>query len=824
MNMKKLSIFIITLIFNSFTSFSQIENEDLFQYSLKDLLNLKIDLKTGSFLDLDLKETPVSLTLITEEQIETSGARHLSEVLEIYVPGFQYMYNKWNGIIWGMRGVASNRNTTFIFLVNGHKMNHESRDGAMSELDLGFLNDIERIEVLRGPAGLVYGSGSIAGVINLVTKTFVNNSGEIISSAQTWDLKTYGASGEASIHREIGEDVSLTVGIGFRQSQGVGINRSRIWGKAAWPYPFWLSEEFIPKYGVPASGSTWSTPGNGKATIDFEYKKLRFYSRLTHQVTNGSGYFPVDGWPDYSGGLDSTAESRFIDGDYRSWDSFYGQIRPYNNNRRQYVLDNVSSELSYKNDFGQNEITLKLGFDLVNSKISLEDIKGYEKYYPKERTNFSMEKFGERRYNFSSLYLIKSIEKTQIALGYELRAFDIGKDLSGTNSVNGNPKQYVVSNVFYWNNAVFIEGQHDVSKKLSLLGGTRYDLHTRTVRIGGVFSPKIGLVYKLNTKNTLKLIYQSAANNGSADNYEYNRFNYNTIGEVNTEYAYGQPYLKPDPTTPIIYPVKKNEFYSLKPERCRSIELMSVHEVSNKFLVLPSVSYNMIKDLFIWNQEIFRVMNGGQYNFWNADLELKYVNKKVNIGLNHTIQFLDQKRTNIDNDVEYYLPVFDGYNETTVDGKPHYTPKQVKTEDGRDSMSVHYLTSVKHSVTNNGKDFLNLARNTTKFYADYKLLPWLKLNTNMRVFWGLNGRKEIYDETTAFNDLSVDHAAIVKWNAGLHLTPSEQIVISIFVYDILASEKNPRHTIRWQQYGTPEQNDLFGADFRSFALQFDYKF
>lgn len=824
MNINKRHIIFLILIFKSLLTFSQIENEDLFQYSLKDLLNLKIDLKTGSFLDLDLKETPVSLTLITEDQIETSGARHLSELLEIYVPGFQYMYNKWNGIIWGMRGVASNRNTAFIFLVNGHKMNHESRDGAMSELDLGFLNDIERIEVLRGPAGLVYGSGSIAGVINIVTKTYLSNTGEIITSAQSWDLKTYGASGEGIIHREIGEQISLTVGVGYRQSQGAGQNQSRIWGKAAWPYPFWLPEETVPKYGVPATGSTWSTPGNGKATIDFEYKKLRFYSRLTHQVTNGSGYFPVDGWPDYPGGLDSTVESRFIDGENRTWDSFYGQIRPYNNNRRQYVLDNVSSELSYKNNYGVNQLTLKLGFDLVNNKINLENIKGYENKYPTERTNIAMEQFGEKRYNFSSLYLIKSIEKTQIAMGYELRVFDIGKDLSGVNSVDGNPKHYVVSNVVYWNNTIFLEGQHDLSKKLSLLGGTRYDLHTRTVRIGGVFSPKIGLVYKLNTKNTLKLIYQSSANNGSADNYEFNRYNYDASGQINTEYIFAQPTNRPDPNTPIIYPVKKNEFYSLKPERCYSVEMMSVHEVSNKFVVLPSISYNIIKDLFIWNQEIFRVMNGGRYNFWNADLELKYVNKKINFGLNHTLQFIDQKRTNIDNDVKYYLPVFEGYTETTVDGKPYYTPKQVKTSDGRDSMSVHYLTSVKYSVTNNGKDFLNLARNTTKLYVDYQILPWLKLNTNVRVFWGLNGRKEIYDQTTAYNNLSIDHAAIIKWNAGLHLTPSEQIKISLFVYDILASQQNPRHTIRWQQYGTPEQNDIYGADFRSLALQFDYKF
>lgn len=135
--------------------------DDLLDLSLEELLNMKVT--SGSFLDLDLKNSALSLTVINQEQIHLSGARHLSELLEIYVPGFQYMYNKWNGVIWGMRGVAADRNTKFIFLVNGHKMNTEARDGANMELDLGMLGDIERVEIIRGPSGLIYGSGAIGG-------------------------------------------------------------------------------------------------------------------------------------------------------------------------------------------------------------------------------------------------------------------------------------------------------------------------------------------------------------------------------------------------------------------------------------------------------------------------------------------------------------------------------------------------------------------------------------------------------------------------------------------------------------------------------------
>jgi hypothetical protein len=87
-------------------------DENSLGLSLNDLLSLR--LSTGSFLDLDLTNSPFSMTLIEKQQIESSGARNLSELLEIYVPGFQYMINKWNGIIWGMRGIANDRNSKFI--------------------------------------------------------------------------------------------------------------------------------------------------------------------------------------------------------------------------------------------------------------------------------------------------------------------------------------------------------------------------------------------------------------------------------------------------------------------------------------------------------------------------------------------------------------------------------------------------------------------------------------------------------------------------------------------------------------------------------------
>ena len=218
---------------------NELETKDIFEMSLEDLLNLTVELKTGSFLDLDIKSSPISLTLITKEQISLSGARHLSDLLEIYVPGFQYMYNKWNGIIWGMRGVAADRNTKVVFLLNGHQMNHDSRDGAMAELDLGLLGDIERVEVLRGPAGLTYGSGAIAGVVNVVTKQYKESTVELKYTTQTWNGVGYNDALEIGANKKVNDNFNVAITGGYRASQGPDFGKNRIWGRGSWPYPGW---------------------------------------------------------------------------------------------------------------------------------------------------------------------------------------------------------------------------------------------------------------------------------------------------------------------------------------------------------------------------------------------------------------------------------------------------------------------------------------------------------------------------------------------------------------------------------------------------------
>lgn len=828
-------------VFNADTSTT---NKNLWNLSLDELMDTKV--ASGSFLELDMRNSAFSLSIISREEIELSGARHLSELLEVYVPGFQYMYSKWYGIIWGMRGVAADRNSKFIFLINGRKMNTEARDGANMELDLGMLGDIERVEVIRGPSGLIYGSGAISGIINMVTRKYKRDEFIASTTQGTWSGDTYFHQYEAWLGKSLlgKKDASIALSGGYRVSDGVGQERARLYGRPSFPYPQFLDNP--PPDGVPVSGSPWSTPGNARFSVDFNYKRFRLYSRYTHQVTNASGFFVVDPWPDFIG-IDSLAPDRIVDGQFENINGWYGNIEPGNVNRRQYVVNNVTNQLTYtiptKHD---NTVTLYGGLDLNTDRIQLEELKGYTSLAPSERHVSILETFGERRYSLGGLYLMKNVPKLQWAIGYEFRLFDIGKDMSGRNSRYEIKSHPVVSNVVYINNAVFSEGKYNLTEKVDVLAGLRYDIHTRTAFIGGVLTPKVALILKPDKQNVIKIIYQTSANNGSADNYEFNRNSFNDYGQPYTTYHYERPFMRPTSGTPIIPPVTIEELHKLKPERSSSLELTSMHTIGeDKINIRPSVSYNTVTDLLLWNQKLFRIVNAGYYHFVNLELDFTYKTNKVSIGANHVYSRV--VRTNVMEQYKYFdLVVSQGYDSATTDGKFYqYFPKPIesKANPGTDSVRQNAINAVRDQITVDGKNFLNLNTNITKLYLNYKAASWVNIHTDLRLFWGLTGRKDVhqydttkvnnpnlndYAEDYAFNNkfpfLGIEDHLMVKWDIGINIRPGKNLLIAFYGYDLLAWV-NKLQTLRWQQSADiREQTDLYSVDYSFFSFRLDYKF
>lgn len=120
---------------------------------------------TASRVEQELMDVNMSVSVITEEQIRHSGARTVGELLED-IPGVRI--NNDGG--QGMKRVKIRGENAFrtLVMIDGQKVaEHKSMSGAPMLIDPSM---IERIEVIKGPASVLYGSDAIGGAINIITK------------------------------------------------------------------------------------------------------------------------------------------------------------------------------------------------------------------------------------------------------------------------------------------------------------------------------------------------------------------------------------------------------------------------------------------------------------------------------------------------------------------------------------------------------------------------------------------------------------------------------------------------------------------------------
>ncbi len=142
--------------------------ENLFDMSLDQLMDVEIYVP-ATLTEKNPLKTPASVTVISAEDIARTPARNLLDLIEIYVPGALYV-NHSVGPAMGIRGIIADRPYKFLVNINGINVNIKAFYGARLELLNWDLNDVQRIEIVRGPGSVTYGPGAIGGVINIFTK------------------------------------------------------------------------------------------------------------------------------------------------------------------------------------------------------------------------------------------------------------------------------------------------------------------------------------------------------------------------------------------------------------------------------------------------------------------------------------------------------------------------------------------------------------------------------------------------------------------------------------------------------------------------------
>lgn len=150
---------------------------DLMELSLEDLMEVKVT--SVSKRDQIASEVSAALFVLNQDDIHRSGATSIPELLRL-VPGLhvaQIDTSRWAISARGSNSLFANR---LLVLIDGRSVYSPLFSGVYWDAQDTRLEDIERIEVIRGPGASVWGANAVNGVINIITKSALETIGSEI--------------------------------------------------------------------------------------------------------------------------------------------------------------------------------------------------------------------------------------------------------------------------------------------------------------------------------------------------------------------------------------------------------------------------------------------------------------------------------------------------------------------------------------------------------------------------------------------------------------------------------------------------------------------
>ena len=214
MTKKRLSILLlytVTILFSCVTSHVLAEElekvEQLKAMSLENLMNVTV--YSAGHKNQQMANVPSAIYVISKEDIRRSGARTLPDLLR-GVPGLHVANidgHSWAISARGFNGVFSNK---LLVMIDGRSVYTPLYSGVYWDSQDTFLQDIERIEIIRGPGATIWGANAVNGVINIITESAINTAGGYIdtgigSTDKSGQNIRYGYAGEQLSYRVYGK-------------------------------------------------------------------------------------------------------------------------------------------------------------------------------------------------------------------------------------------------------------------------------------------------------------------------------------------------------------------------------------------------------------------------------------------------------------------------------------------------------------------------------------------------------------------------------------------------------------------------------------------
>jgi len=249
-------------------SSSTVQSTDLASMDIERLMDIKVT--TASLFSDKLGQAPSIMSVVTSDELRRFGGTTLGEVLA-RVPGLTQTSESFDDrsvvAVDGddLNDVAGGH---ILILINGRPTREVMAGGIISDLLESFpIEILERIEIIRGPGSVLYGSNAFSAVINLITRKAESN--------------------QAAVRVQVGPNGALVSSGHFFYKRGdfSMVGASQIHEVPNWPIAYLLPP------GPPASEAvSWLDRGTGDY-LGMSYKGLRFISSFTELQTTFFEYF-----------------------------------------------------------------------------------------------------------------------------------------------------------------------------------------------------------------------------------------------------------------------------------------------------------------------------------------------------------------------------------------------------------------------------------------------------------------------------------------------------------------------------------------------------
>lgn len=169
------------LVLTVFASFyaANVLSDDLIDLSLEEIS--RIEVTSVSKRAERLTDAPASIFVITQDDIRSSGARSLPEALRL-APNLQVARASASSYAISARGFNNSAGNKLLVLIDGRSVYTPLFSGVFWDAQDVVIEDIERIEVISGPGGTLWGTNAVNGVINVITRAARDTQGVLVAA------------------------------------------------------------------------------------------------------------------------------------------------------------------------------------------------------------------------------------------------------------------------------------------------------------------------------------------------------------------------------------------------------------------------------------------------------------------------------------------------------------------------------------------------------------------------------------------------------------------------------------------------------------------